>query len=333
MLTRHIAGRVYNYEYCIGKVAPVGKSFYQPCDFVPGSDGSLYVLNRGGEHLINWGLTKCTLDHDLIWENRGPGFANGQCTWPSSIDVDSDESVYVSDEYTSLISIFEKDGDHLGGWGEKGSGEGELDGPSGLAFDREDDLYIVDSLNHRVQKFTRDGKYLATWGSKGSGEGQFDMPWGIAIDGQGYVYVADWNNDRVQKFSSEGVYLASFGTPGTGEGQLRRPSGVAVDSEGDVYVTDWGNNRLNIYTPGGSFLTSLIGDAETPSVWCQGDIDANPDVVKARQRTDLTAEWRLERPVAVNVDDQGRIMVLETIRGRIQIYVKERNFVDAQFNL
>ena len=51
------------------------------------------------------------------------------------------------------------------------------------------------------------------------------------------------------------------------------------------------------------------------------------------QRVDLTPEWRFLRPVAVNVDEEGRIMVLESPRPRIQIYVKERNFVDAQFNL
>ena len=35
----------------------------------------------------------------------------------------------------------------------------------------------------------------------------------------------------------------------------------------------------------------------------------------------------------MNVDSEGRIMVLESIRHRIQIYVKEQGWVDAQFNL
>jgi hypothetical protein len=37
--------------------------------------------------------------------------------------------------------------------------------------------------------------------------------------------------------------------------------------------------------------------------------------------------------MAVNVDDGGRIMVLETNSGRMQIYVKEQEFVDAPVNL
>jgi hypothetical protein len=146
------------------------------------------------------------------------------------------------------------------------------------------------------------------------------------------VYAADWKNGRVQKFTLDGEYLSSFGRTGTGEGELRSPTSVAIDSEGDVYVTDWGNNRVNIYAPDGAFLTSFAGDAEL-SPWAEDVLAANPDAVKARKRTDLSPETWFSRPVAVNLDEEGRIIVLEQTRHRIQIYVKERNFVDAQFNL
>ena len=333
MQTRKVAGRVYNYDYCIGREGTFGTGFKGPSDFALGSEGSLYVVNKVNEFDPCHGVTKVTLDHEFIWDARGPGFGDSRSPWPSSLDLDSNENVYVCDEYTSQISIHDKDGSFLGSWGTKGSGDGEISGASGLAFDVEDDLYLVDSLNHRVQKFTKDGKFLAKWGSHGNGEGQFNMPWGIAIDKEGNVYVADWKNDRVQKFSPNGEYLATFGGSGTGDGELKGPTGVAIDSEGDVYATDWGNDRLNIYESNGAFITAFIGDADTLGPWAQAHVDANPDFKKARQRTDLTPEWRFQRPVAVNVDDEGRIIVLESQRCRLQIYVKERNFVDAQFNL
>ena len=334
MLTTQVAGRVYNYDYCMGRSQVAGRGFGRPFDFVRGSGDSLYVVSRGHEFVPGQGITKCTLNHELIWEDRGPGFTKGRSTWPVSVDLDSHENVYVSDDYTCEIFMYDKDGDSLGQWPTtKGSSDGELHGPSGLAFDKEDNLYIVDSLNHRVQMFDIEGKFLTKWGSQGSGEGEFDMPWGIFIDKQGDVYVADWRNSRVQKFSPDGKYLATFGQPGTGDGELFRPTGVATDSEGDVYIVDSGNNRLNIYTSEGVFLTEFIGDAEQLSPWAQATIDVNPDYKKARQRADQTVEWRFRRPVAVNVDDEGRIMVLETGAPRIQVYVKERDFVDAQFNL
>ena len=333
MRTRKVAGRVYNYEYCIGTSAPAGKGFSRPVDLTVGPGGSLYVVSRGNMNTPGQGITKCTLDHDLIWEDRGLNFGGRHCRWPRSVAVDSNETVYVSDDYTSKIFIYDKDGTFQGKWGTEGSGDGELNSPYGLAFDREDNLFIVDSLNHRIQKFTRDGKFLARWGSRGSGEGELNMPWGIGIDRQGDVYVADWKNGRVQKFTPEGEYQATFGRPGTGDGELQLPSDVAIDEDGDVYITDWANDRLNIYDSDGSFLTAFTGDAKRLSVWAKDVIDANPDYLKARRRADLSVEWWFRRPAAVNVDGEGRIMVVDTERCRIQVYAKERDFVDAQFNL
>ena len=333
MRTKQVSGRVYNFGYCMGRSAQAGPGFQQPIDFALGSGDSMYVINRGTEFNAAWGITKCTLNEEFIWDDRGPGFAKGQSEWPVSVDVDSSENVYISDDYTGRIHIYDKDGNYLDDWGTKGSGDGELNGPSGLAFDQEDNLYISDSLNHRVQKFTKDGKSLAKWGRQGSAEGELNMPWGISVDKQGNVYVADWKNDRVQEFSPDGKYLATFGRSGSGDGELHCPTGVAIDTEGDVYVADQGNNRLNIYGADGTFLTAFFGDAEKLSIWSQAQIDANPDYVKARRRADLTPEFRFTRPVAVNVDDTGRIIVLETQRQRMQIYLKERDFVDAPFNL
>ena len=79
--------------------------------------------------------------------------------------------------------------------------------------------------------------------------------------------------------------------------------------------------------------TLFIGDAQKLSLWARAKIDVNPDYEKARRRADRTPEWRFRRPVAANVDDEGRIMILECHNPRIQVYVKERDFVDAQFNL
>ncbi len=334
MLTRFISGRVYNYDYAIGRNANAGAGFSHPVDFAVAPGGVLYVVNKGNEFNPGAGLTKCTLDSEFIWEDRGLGFAGGNFTWPSSVAVDGEENVYVSDDYASQLNIYDKEGNHTGRWGTKGTGDGELNGPSGLDFDRDDNLYVVDGLNNRVQVFTKEGKFLSKWGSEGSGEGQFNMPWGIAVDGNDDVYVADWKNDRVQKFTRDGKYLTSFGRgSGDGDGELTRPNSVAIDKDGDVYIVDWGNYRLNIYTSGGDFLTSFVGDADKLPKWAQDSVDANPDFQKARRRVDLSPEYLFRRPVAVNVDDDGHIMVLETNSGRMQIYVKEQEFVDAPVNL
>ena len=332
MLTTVAAGRVFDYSYCIGMYAMAGQGLGSPYDFALGSGGRLYIINRGAEEL-GQRVTICTLDHEFLGQFGSNGSGDGQFIWPQSLDLDSDGNVYVSDDYLNRISVFDKEGAFLSHWGEAGSGESQLSGASGIAFDADDNLYVVDSGNSRVQKFTKDGKFLGQWGSHGTSDGEFNLPWGICLDRENNVYVADWKNNRAQKLSPDGRLLVKFEASSSGTGDLHGPTGVAVDSDGDVYVTDWGNHRVQVYAPDGSFITTLVGDAQVPSPWAQALIDANPDIIKARRRVNLEPEWRFHRPVAVNVDDQDRIFVLEAYRSRLQVYNKEREYEEHALNL
>ncbi len=332
MLTTIAAGRVYDYSHCMGMYSTSGVGFLVPMDFALGSNETLYVLNRGVDE-ITLRISKCTLNHDFIADIGRFGMGDGQFVWPIAIALDLDENIYVSDENTNRITVMDQDGQFLTKWGETGSAAGQLRGPAGLAIDSDGDLYVVDSQNHRVQKFTKEGQFLGGWGNQGDGPGQFNKPWGASLDSQGNLYVADWKNDRVQKFSSGGGFLAEFRGTDDGVGSLHRPTDVAVDSDGDVYVADWGNHQVKIYEPDGKFIASLVGDAASPSLWVQDYIDANPDVAKARRRTNMEIEWRFNRPIAVNLDADNRIFVAEAVRHRIQIYTKERNYAEAAINL
>jgi DNA-binding beta-propeller fold protein YncE len=332
MLTTIAAGRAFTFSHCLGMYGMSGLGFWDPLDFAFGANGVMYVVNRGAEEL-GQRVSICNVEHEFVSQFGGFGSGDGQFIWPVSIDVDHEGQVYVSDENLHRISIYDQDGKFLDKWGAPGSGDGELKGPSGIAFDREDHLYIVDSQNNRVQKFTKDGKFLAKWGGPGSGEGQFNAPWGLCVDQAGDVYVADWKNSRVQKFSPDGQFLAQFRGDANGVGTLSRPSGVAVDSAGDVYVTDWGNHVVQIFAPDGAFITSLVGDAEVPSPWAQTYLEANPEIIKQRRRVNLEPEWRFRRPVAINVDADDQIYVLESVRHRFQVYLKEREYEEAALNL
>jgi hypothetical protein len=357
MLTKYAQGRVYNFDQCVGKGMGGGRGFSAGVDFAVSQDGSLYVLNKGHEYQPSTGLTKCTIDHEFLWEDRDFSYGAG-LPFPTSVALDSEENVYVSDDYMNKIFVYDKDGNGQGFWPDREPVEqepysasdldfnlylaklngglnedGQFNGPSGLAFDCDDNLYVSDSHNHRIQVFAKDGQFLRKFGSHGSEEGQLNLPWGIAVDADRNIYVADWGNDRVQKFSPDGQHLVTFGCTGSADGEIVRPTSVAVDDEGDVYVTDWGNNRVNVYNPDGGFITSFYGDADRLSPSHQAQVDANPDVAKARRRTDLTMERTLARPTAVKVDRQGRIIILESLRSRMQVYVKEKDWLEAQFNL
>ena len=295
MLTTVAAGRVYDYGYCIGMYSQSGRGFWAPQDFVLGPSGRMYVLSRGVEQL-GQRVSKLSVDieggHEFQGQFGSVGAEDGRFVWPRSIDLDPRGRVFVSDEYINRITIYDEEGAYRYHWGRSGSEEGLLNGPSGIAFDSRGTLWVVDSLNHRVQNFSQIGEFKSRFGKQGGGDGELEMPWGLCVDRQDNIYVADWGNNRVQKFSPAGELLVKFEGNSAGVGSLKGPSGVAVDSDGDVYVTDWGNHRVQIYAADGQYITALVGDAQELSPWAQAYVDANPDLIKARRRTDLEPEWR-----------------------------------------
>ena len=332
MLTTVAAGRVFDYSFCLGMYGMSGQGFWTPQDFALADDGLVYVINRGAEEL-GQRISKVTLDHQFLGQYGSFGRGDGQFVWPRSIALDRAGNVYACDDHLNRISVFGPDDSFLHSWGESGSGEGQLNGPSGLAFDPDDSLVVIDAMNHRVQRFTKDGTFLGGFGRHGDGDGEFNLPWGLCVDDAGNIFVADWKNNRVQKFDADGNFRLKLEDSASGVGDLHGPTGVAVDSEGDIYVTDWGNHRVQVYASDGRFIATLVGDAQDPSPWTQTYIDANPDIIKARRRVNLEPEWRFRRPVAVKVDKQDRIFVLEAARHRIQVYDKVKDYEEHPLNL
>ena len=347
MLTRTVLGRTYTYSHCIGRNAGGGAGFRGAVDVALAPNGVAYVMNRGyapeysgaAAGGVGARVTKLTLgdnpgEEEFLLEFGQAGFQDGDFMGATSIALGPDGKIYVSDEDLHRISIFDAQGNFLSKWGEEGSAEGQINGPSGIDFDSDGNLWMVDAGNNRVQKFTKEGKFLSAWGQEGTAEGQLNHPWGIKIDRNGNVYVADWYNSRVQKFTSDGQYLSSFGAPGSGEGALRRPAGVGVDDEGDVYAVDWGENKVHAYTPDGTFITTFEGNAHKLSKWAAQVMEANPDYIKARNRVkSLEPEQKFNFPTAIEVTEDGRLVIVDQMRSRLQIYIKEKDFVDPQFNL
>ena len=322
-----------------------GRGFANPYDLAVSSDGRIFVLNRcDPARATGIRIGVCNLEEDYLFE-FGDGAGNGdtQFRWPVAMAFDSQEHLYVTDEQNQRVTVFDRDGQFLRKWGTPGRGDGEFNGPAGVAAgpgpscESHGPIYVVDQHNARVQKFTSDGDYVGQWGSFGSGPGQFNLPWGAATDAVGNVYVADWRNDRIQKFTAEGEFLAAFGAPGYGEGQFQRPTQVVVDDEGYIYVSDWGNERVQILDSEGRFQVLLRGEA-TVSKWAQEYFDVNPEEAAERYQSNLTpplpphlntpyhissqTEPYFWGPVAVSLDREGRLYVVETNRHRFQVYQK-----------
>ena len=333
MATTQVQGITLRYSHTIGRGEGVGRGFRAPIAVARGQGDLMYVINRPSDQRHDAiRVTICTVGEEYVGE-FGAGGLRGQeraattpFVWPTSIVVNSQGDVFVSDDWLNRICMFDKDGESTGWWGTVGGGDGELNGPSGIVFDPQGNLYVVDSKNNRIQKFTRDGRFLLKWGREGTGNGEFNLPWGIDVDKQGNVYVVDWGNDRVQKFDADGRFILKFGASGNGDGEFNRPTSVAVDKTGIIYVTDWQNDRLQIFERDGSFITKKTGEA-TLSKWAEEKLDANLDVRPGREVAfGLEREKLFWGPIGVEVDDQDRVFVVESCRARIQVYRKQAPF-------
>ena len=315
---------LYRYHDVIGLLSAAGPGFSGPVSVVTGPQNELYVANRANAKQTEAvRITRCTKEGDFLEHFGEWGEGSGEFIWVTAIAFSPGWELFLADEDTNRISVFDSENRFVRSFGEHGSGPSQFDRPSGLAFGPNGKLYVVDTLNHRVQVLTPEGEFISQWGSLGGGEGQFSMPWGIAIDGAGDVYVTDWRNDRVQKFDSEGRFLMAFGSSGNGDGQFNRPNGIAVDSDGDIYVCDWMNDRVQVFDQSGSYKDVLIGHSGM-SKWGRTFLDANPDIESklelAAQNIEL--KQRFYRPVSVHVDEDGKVYVADCYRHRVQIYQK-----------
>lgn len=354
MLTETVAGRTYDYSHNVGRGAQTGMGFNTPVAMTIGSNGVVYVANRGSESISNVGwnrtgvgqrISRVSLgstwgEEEYIGEFSRYGNNDGQVIWPAGIVTDSDGNLYVADEWLNRVSVFDAEGTYQRHFSVVQPGDPEVNGSCGIAISADQELFVTDGRSNRVRKFTTGGTYLGSFGSEGSGEGEFNSPWGIAIDNDGFVYVADSGNHRVQKLTQDGDFVAQFGRGGNKRGELHYPSDVAVDPEGDVYVCDWSENRwgrgrVHIFDADGRFLTSLVGDAQQLSHWAQMTVDANADYAKRRREVRTTEpEWTFAQPTAVEYDaENNRILVADTQRSRIQIYDKLSRYLIPQLNL
>ncbi len=263
---------------------------------------------------------------------------SGQGFWsPQDFVFGPDGLIFVisrgSEELGQRITKCTLDHEFVTQFGGFGPGDGQFIWPRSIDMDAGGNLYTSDEQLHRISIFDQEGNFLDKWGTPGSGDGEVNGPSGIAFDKDDNLFLVDSLNHRVQRFTKEGKFLGKWGRHGSGDGELDMPWGICLDGNGDVYVADWNNNRVQVYDSDGTFIATLVGDAVEPSPCAQTYIAANPDMVKARRRANMEPEWRFRRPVAVNVDEQDRIFVLESARHRLQVYNKEKDYEEHPINL
>ena len=143
-----------------------GRGFANPYSIAVSRDGRIYVLSRcdpARATAVRVGVQD--IDENFLFEfSEGYGSGPGQFVLPVAIAFDSQERLYITDEYNHRVAIYSSEGKFLDQWGEHGSEPGKLNGPAGIAIDSNDNVYVADQHSHAISKFTAEGRFLNRFG-------------------------------------------------------------------------------------------------------------------------------------------------------------------------
>jgi sugar lactone lactonase YvrE len=266
---------------------PQPAGLLRPNGVVVASDGSLFVMDRGHQRIVQLSAAGQQLS-SFGRLGRGPADIFGG--W--DIERDLAGNLYICNlipaEEGSFrahdgVKVFSPGGSfirELGGQ-DYGPTEAKAQTPYGLDLDDQGRVYVAGFDSNSVRVFAPDGTLLATFfGQVGPAAGRFNGMVDVAVDDQrALLYVTDQFNSRVQQFSLAttpltATYRLSFGSYGRQPGQFAYPQNIVVDDRsGLVYVSDMGNRRIQIFNPEGTYA----GELAPAQDWQVIGLDIGPD--------------------------------------------------------
>src|SRR6266550_1709044 len=232
-----------------------------------GSD-MVIKFDQAGRVLMVFGRRKESADAETKpWENVDPPLpaVDGLFRQPTDVAWDSDGNTYITDGYVnSRVAKYDKNGDWVKSWCDKGTAPGQFRLPHAIAIDRNNNIYVGDRTNRRIQVFDTDGTFLrmfsidvppvpgtkAVNGATPTGDrlaAVIGAPNSICItSGPNQVMFVGESTfpGRLFKVSLDGHVLGVIGRSGR---QLKQFSGahqLACPSEHEVYAAETSNWRV-----------------------------------------------------------------------------------------
>jgi len=252
--------------------------FNRPVAVTADAAGNAYVADS-----FNCAIRKIAASGTVTTLVGEPAEGLGACSSnpeinPLGISLDSDGSIYVSDNAQAAIFRVTPSGTvsvlagspTFHGFQDGVGNAAQFWFPGGVATDGNGNAYVADANTiRRIVIATRAVTTLAgTPFNAGSTDGTgssagFGGLCGIEADRAGNVYVADCDNHTIRKVTPSGVVTTLAGTPGIAgyiDGDISAalfnvPADVTLDDNGNLYVVDQGNRLIRKITPAGAVST------------------------------------------------------------------------------
>lgn len=243
-------------------------------------DDNIWAVDKGSDMIIRFtpegrvtmvfGRKKEASDEAVPWTRVNPPrpAVDGQFRQPTDVTWDTEGNIFISDGYiNSRVAKFDKNGDWVKQWGDRGTKPGEFNTPHSIASDAKGNIYVADRGNRRIQVFDPNGDFLRAitidvpfdpktrpaMGNMPSPEGaaaQNGAPWAICITpGPNQVlYSSDAYPGRLYKLTLDGKVLGVIGRSGKQPKQFGWIHEIACPSENEIYVAELLNWRVQKLT-------------------------------------------------------------------------------------
>ena len=241
-------------------------------------DDNIWAVDKGSDLVIKFNpagrvvwvfgrRSESADDEARAWEHPDPPLPpiDGRFRQPTDVAWDGGGNIYISDGYVnSRVAKYDRNGDWVTSWGEKGTGPGQFRLPHAIAVDKDNRVYVGDRTNRRIQVFDTEGAFLRMFTidvppPPGTRPVNGNTPTGAALaaaigapnsicitPGPSQVMFVGESTfpGRVFKVSLEGEVLGVIGRSGR---QLKQFSGahqLACPSEREIYVAETSNWRV-----------------------------------------------------------------------------------------
>ena len=241
-------------------------------------DDNIWAIDKGSDMIVKFGKEghvemvfgrkKEASDEAAPWSRVNPPrpAVNGQFRQPTDVTWDAAGDIFISDGYiNSRVAKYDKNGDWVKQWGDRGSKPGEFNTPHSIAADAKGNIYVADRGNRRIQVFDTDGglvreikidvpvppnaqPWMGNPLTAQQAEAQSGAPWAICITpqvgGTQYLYSSDGFPGRIYKLSLDGKVLGVMGGSGRQLKQFGWIHEMACPSENLLYVAEILNWRV-----------------------------------------------------------------------------------------
>ncbi len=241
-------------------------------------DDNIWAIDKGSDMVIRFNpegrvvmvfgrRTEAADEGAKPWAHPDPPLppVDGLFRQPTDVTWDSDGNIYITDGYiNSRVAKYDKNGEWVKSWGEKGGRPGQFRIPHAIVADRNNNLYVGDRTNRRIQVFDTEGTFLRmfsinippdpashpVYGNTPTGErlaAVIGAPNSICITpGPNQVlYIGESTfPGRLFKVSLDGEVLGIIGKSGRLLGQFSGIHQLACPSENVVYAAETANWRV-----------------------------------------------------------------------------------------